>query len=292
LANKNYAYVKVDIMRLIIANLLTIFLFIPHASEAFRVGGLKTPESFIVDPAIGNYFISNINGNPVSRDNNGFIVKLDPSGKPLLFIRGGDPQVTLHAPDGLALKGNILYVTDIDSLRWFDKNNGKPLGHIDFTGMGAKRLKGLAFDGEDNLFISDVLANAIYKVETGNAHKISVFKKDNRLGNPSGMVYDSARKRLIGVARATGRIWGIRLDGKIAPVIQKTFKNLNGIDWDRQGNLLVSDRTEGKIYRIHNFSRIEVVRENILTPANISFDYARNLILVPSSKGNLAFTIP
>ena len=279
-------------MRLIIANLLTIFLFIPHASEAFRVGGLKTPESFIVDPAIGNYFISNINGNPVSRDNNGFIVKLDPSGKPLLFIRGGDPQVTLHAPDGLALKGNILYVTDIDSLRWFDKNNGKPLGHIDFTGMGAKRLKGLAFDGEDNLFISDVLANAIYKVETGNAHKISVFKKDNRLGNPSGMVYDSARKRLIGVARATGRIWGIRLDGKIAPVIQKTFKNLNGIDWDRQGNLLVSDRTEGKIYRIHNFSRIEVVRENILTPANISFDYARNLILVPSSKGNLAFTLP
>jgi len=55
---------------------------------------------------------------------------------------------------------------------------------------------------------------------------------------------------------------------------------------------LVSDETEGKIYRIHNFSRIEVVRENILTPANISFDYARNLILVPSSKGNLAFTIP
>jgi sugar lactone lactonase YvrE len=94
------------------------------------------------------------------------------------------------------------------------------------------------------------------------------------------------------VARATGWIWGIRLDGKIAPVIQKRFKNLDGIDWDREGNLLVSDRTEGKIYKIHNFSRIEVVRKNILTPANISFDYARNLILVPSSKGNLAFTIP
>ena len=200
--------------------------------------------------------------------------------------------MTLHAPDGLALKGNILYVTDIDSLRWFDKNNGNPLGHIDLTGIGAKRLKGLAFDGEDNLYISDVLANAIYKVETGNAHKVSVFSKDNRLGNPSGMVYDSARKRLICVARATGGIWGIRLDGKIAPVIQKRFKNLDGIDWDREGNLLVSDRTEGKIYKIHNFSRIEVVRKNILTPANISFDYARNLILVPSSKGNLAFTIP
>ncbi|MBT5470243.1 MAG: hypothetical protein HOK41_06535 [Nitrospina sp.] len=279
-------------MRILIASLLIIFLLNPHPAEAFRVGGLKTPASFIVDPALGNYFISNINGKSGSRDNNGFIIKLDPSGKTLFVNRGGDPQVTLNAPDGLALKGNILYVTDIDSLRWFDKNNGKPLGHIDLTGIGAKRLKGLAFDGEGNLYISDVLANAIYKVDA--AHKVSIFSKDNRLGNPTGMVYDSARKRLIVVTRATGKILGIGQDGKIAPVINTStkFKNLNGVDWGRKGNLLVSDETAGKIYRIRNFSRTEIVRENILTPAGISFDYARNLILVPSSKGNLAFTIP
>jgi DNA-binding beta-propeller fold protein YncE len=279
-------------MRILIANLLVIFLLNPHPAEAFRVGGLKTPASFIVDPALGNYFISNINGEPGSRDNNGFILKLDPSEKTLLVIRGGDPQVTLNAPDGLALKGNILYVTDIDSLRWFDKNNGKPLGHIDFTGIGAKRLKGLAFDGEGNLYISDVLANAIYKVDA--AHKVSIFSKDNQLGNPTGMVYDSIRKRLIVVTRATGKVLGIGQDGKIAPVIHTStkFKNLNGVDWGREGNLLVSDEAAGKIYRIRNFSRTEIVRENILTPAGISFDYARNLILVPSSKGNLAFTIP
>ena len=34
---------------------------------------------------------------------------------------------------------------------------------------------------------------------------------------------------------------------------------------------------EGKIYRIHNFSRIEVVRENILTPASISFERTESL---------------
>lgn len=279
-------------MKTILANLLIIFLFIPHLAEAFRVDGLKTPASFIVDPALGNYFISNINGEPMNRDNNGFIVKLDASGKTLFVIRGGDPQVTLHAPDGLALQGDILYVTDIDSLRWFDKNNGKPLGHIDMTGIGAKRLKGLAF--AEDLYISDVLANIIYKVETKNANKISTFSRDNRLGNPSGMVYDSIRKRLIVVARATGRVLAIGMDGKITPAIRmKTaFKSLTGVDWERDGNLLVSDEKAGKIYRIRKFSRIEIIRENILTPAGISFNYARNLILVPSSKGNLAFTIP
>lgn len=209
-------------------------------------------------------------------------------------IRGGDPQITLNAPDGLALKGNIIYVTDIDSLRWFDKNNGKPLGHIDLTGIGAKRLRGLAFDAEDNLYISDLLANTIYKVETSNSHKMSIFIKSNRLGNPSGMVCDSVRSRLIVVTRATGRIFGIGPDKKITAVIhtKTAFKSLNGIAWGRDSNLVVSDKMAGKIYRIRNFSRTEIVRENILAPAGISFDYSRNLILVPSSKGNLAFTIP
>lgn len=278
-------------MKFILTNLFIGFFLIQPA-EAFRVDGLKTPQSFIVDPALGNYFISNINGNPVSRDNNGFIMKLDSSGKPLMFIRGGNPQITLHAPDGLALKDNHLYVTDIDSVRWFDKNTGKPLGHIDFTGIGAKRLRGLAFDDESNLYVSDILANAIYKIEARNDHKVSVFKKDNRLGNPSGMVYDSVRKRLIVAARATGKILGIGMDGKIIPIIQKTFRNPHGIDLGREDDLLVSDETAGKVYRIKKFSRTEIVRENIVTPAGISYDYARNLILVPSSKGNLAFTIP
>ena len=278
-------------MKIILTNLfISFFLILP--AEAFRVDGLKTPQSFIVDPALGNYFISNINGNPVSRDNNGFIMKVDASGKPLLSIRGESPQITLHAPGGLALKGNHLYVTDIDSVRWFHKNSGKPLGHIDFTGVGVKRLRGLAFDDESNLYASDVFSNTIYKIETDNNHKISIFKKDNRLGSPSGMVYDSVRKRLIVVTRSTGKILAVGMDGKITPVIQKTFKNLHGIDWGRNRDLLVSDESAGKIYRIRKFSRAEIVRENILTPAGISFDYARNLILVPSSKGNLAFTIP
>ena len=278
-------------MKTILTNLfISLCLILP--ADAFRVDELKTPQSFIVDPPLGSYFISNINGNPVSRDNNGFIMKLDGSGKLLLSIHGGSHQITLHAPDGLALKGNHLYVTDIDSVRWFDKNNGKPLGHIDFTGIGVKRLKGLAFDDESNLYVSDVLANAIYKIETGNDHKISFFKNDNRLGNPSGMVYDSVRKRLIVVTRATGEILAVGMNRNISIVMQKTFKNLHGIEWGREDDLLVSDESAGKIYRIKKFSRTEIVRENILTPAGISFDYARNLILVPSSKGNLAFTIP
>ena len=289
--------VKVNHMKNIASNLFFLIFTILtlNPAEAFRVDGLNTPENFIVDPTLGNYFISNINGEPLIRDNNGFISKVDESGKisQKLFISGTNKNTTLHAPSGLAIKDNILYITDIDSLRWFDKNTGASLGHIDFTGMGAKQLKGLAFDNKNNLYISDALANSIYTVSIGSKNKISIFKHDNRLGSPAGMVYDSARNRLIVVTQATGQVLALgRQDKKITLVIQQTFGSLQGVDWDQEGNLIISNSAEGKIYRIKKFSRTETVRENILTPTGISFDYSRNLILIPSSKGNLAFTIP
>ena len=75
----------------------------------FEVTGLSTPESFIVDPETGNYFISNINGGPADKDNNGFITKLDPDGKviALKFI-DASKGTPLHAPKGLAIVGKNL----------------------------------------------------------------------------------------------------------------------------------------------------------------------------------------
>src|SRR5437879_3180288 len=83
---------------------------------ALQVTGLKDPAGFIVDPATGSYFISNENGQPTERDNNGFITKLDPDGKisKLKFIEGGAEGVTLNAPKGLALIGRCCNLTGVD----------------------------------------------------------------------------------------------------------------------------------------------------------------------------------
>jgi len=93
-------------------------------------------------------------------------------------------------------------------------------------------------------------------------------------------------------AWGTGEILGLTLDGKITPLVRKVGKNLDGIDFDREGNILVSSFTGGEIYRIRQFSRVEVIRKNLVTPADISFDYRHNQILVPSFDGNVAFSLP
>src|SRR5438067_13900188 len=92
---------------------MLLLAILPTAAGALQVTGLKNPAGFIVDPATGAYFISNENGGPSERDNNGFITKLDETGKivKLKFIEGGASGVTLHAPKGLAILGKTLYVS-------------------------------------------------------------------------------------------------------------------------------------------------------------------------------------
>src|SRR2546430_10823481 len=135
---------------------------------ALQVTGLRTPAGFIVDPATGSYFISNENGQPTERDNNGFITKLDPDGKisKLKFIEGGADGVTLHAPRGLAIIGRTLYVSDIDQVRRFHADTGRALGELDLSSVKVDYLAGLAADGHSTLYIADAGADAILKGDT------------------------------------------------------------------------------------------------------------------------------
>ena len=102
---------------------------------ALQVTGLQGPQGFIADAGCDCYFISNVNGEPDARDNNGFISKLDRDGKVLAaqFIHG-DTHAPLHAPQGMVVVGSTLYVADLDALRAFDVKTGKPVATVAFNG--------------------------------------------------------------------------------------------------------------------------------------------------------------
>ena len=111
-------------------------------AAALQVSGLEAPHSFLADPVSNSYFISNINGESEARDNNGFITKLSDDGRitAFKFIEGGRGDVTLHAPKGMAVVDHVLYVTDLDTLRAFDKTTGKPLPPGSHTGIAPLTL--------------------------------------------------------------------------------------------------------------------------------------------------------
>ena len=95
-----------------------------------ETAGLKVPESVRYDADLDVYFISNINGNPSQKDNNGFIarVKADSVGAVTMLAEGGKNGLYLHAPKGMAIQGDTLFVADIDTVRMFHRETGAVLG--------------------------------------------------------------------------------------------------------------------------------------------------------------------
>ena len=270
--------------------LLTLFLSPAHA---FQVGKMDEPASFIVDPSTGVYYVSNVSGPPGKKDNKAFIAKIDPGGKRVDrdFIRAGINGVHLNAPKGLLISGEDLYVADIDVVRRFAAQSGKPLGTIDFSFLGAKSLNGLAISPEGHLFVSDSVGNAIYRIDPGNHFQISILAKGPGLGNPRGLVFETPHKRLL-VATGMGILIAVNMQGDVLTIHNRRFKGLDGIDLDWEGNVLVSSSKAGEIYRIIKYSTVEVIRKNMVTPVGISYDFRNGQVLVPSFDGDMIFTIP
>jgi sugar lactone lactonase YvrE len=120
--------------------------------------GLSTPESVLWDATNNVWYVSNINGGPLQKDDNGYIVRLTADGAvkdSVPFINGTDADVTLHAPKGMALAGDTLWVADIDALRGFSVTTGRPVGEVSLASLGATFLNDVAVGGEGEVYVTD-----------------------------------------------------------------------------------------------------------------------------------------
>ena len=263
---------------------------------ALQVTGLQSPQSFVAGGGCDCYFISNINGEPDARDNNGFITKLDRDGKVIAaqFIHGGDGETVLHAPKGMAIVKQLLYVADLDALRAFDAQTGKPVATVSFSGQpGPIALVDVAADPQGLLYASDMDANVIYRIDPAKQYAVSVLARDAALAGPRGLAVHPKTGRLIAVSWHKGSIAEIAPDGTITELVSNgffssRFQNLDGVDFDTWGNMYVSDFTTGKIWRMRPDRHFSVIAEYLPSPAGISVDRVKNLILVPYHYGNTA----
>ena len=274
-------------------------LFTP--ASASQIDGLQRPQSFIADPSGEFYFISNINGEPEAKDNNGFITKLDKDGKTthLHFIHGGQDGTTLDGPKGMAIVDRLLYVVDIDTLRAFDKDTGKSAVTVPLDRNGSHgphptvALIDVAYDGKGMLYLSDTEADTVYRVEIAKQHAITVLTKDSVLAGPSGLAWNAKTGKLVAVSWNKGKIFEIGPDGAVGELVSNSFfssrfHNLSGVDFDQWGSMYVSDFSAGKVWRIRPDMKFEVIAEYLSTPADIGIDRKGHLILVPYYYGNAA----
>lgn len=265
------------------------------SAHAFSSSGFETPESMQVDPEDGSYYVSNINGDPFQMDGNGFISKISANGNIVIqkFIGAKSEDATLHAPKGLVVAGKEIYVTDVNKIKVFNKQTGKTVATVDMTPFNVKFLNDITRDSRGLLYVSDMLANKIYKIDPKRKYEVSVFKEGDVLGQPNGLVINPRNQNLMVVTWKTGEILEIDSSGKIHK-LKRGLKALDGIDYDVEGTMYVSSFEKGEIYKIPNYGRgiLSIYLAGLETPADISCDRKRHELLIPLYRGNFVMTYP
>lgn len=262
--------------------------------KLFTVSGLSAPESAVYDPDLDCYFVSNINGDGTAHDNNGFISRLQIDGTiaQLKFIEGGKNGVTLNAPKGITILHNFLWVSDIDSIRAYDKKTGKTKFNVDLSSLGAIFLNDITAGPNDDIFVTDT---ALRFDQSGNAShsgvdrvfridrngKATIAAEGNWLEGPDGILWDPHRKSFVIVCLNGKDI--LSWSGDVSPgkVIATGAGGFDGIVQLSANRYLVSSLDTSSIYLFEN-STAKAIISGVENPADISWDSKRNRLLVPS----------
>jgi len=269
----------------------------PAATKVTTVVGFLTPESVLHDPAQDIYFVSNINGSPAAKDNNGFISRVRPDGavENLKFIEGGKNGVTLSAPKGLALLGDTLWVADIDAVRAFHAKTGAPLDSVSLTSLGAVFLNDIAITPTGALYVTDTgirfddVGNVLHPgpdriFRVGPDRQVTVAVRGDTLGWPNGITLDSVGKRFVVVPLGGRSVLGWKPGDKAPSVIAKGPGGFDGVEI-AGGKILVSSWNDSTVSSYETGQEVKMIT-GVPSPADIGYDAKRNRVLIPILAGN------
>ena len=231
---------------------------------------LKTPESVMFDADRNQIYVSNINGKPLDKDNNGFISILNVDGtiKTLKWITG------MNAPKGMALNDSLLYVTDIDRIHIINIEAGKIIKTIDVE--GAKFLNDMAPNPNGYVYISDMQNNHILVYD---GISITVWLEDEKLISPNGLsffkgyLYVGTKDKLLKVEPVEKKV----------RVHNEQTGSIDGLICLGPNKFVISDWA-GRIMLINSTNKIVLqnTAEAKIQAADLGYIPDKDLILIPT----------
>jgi len=264
----------------------------PAATRILTVTGFLTPESVLHDTAQDIYFVSNVNGGPLAKDNNGFISRVKPDGavENLKFIEGGRAGTVLNAPKGMALAGDTLWVADIDAVRAFNAKTGAPIESVSLSKLGAVFLNDLVVTATGALYITDTgirfddVGNVLHPgpdrlFRIGPDRTVTVAVRGDTLGRPNGIALDPAGKRFVIVEFGGKSVLAWKPEDKAPKVIAKGPGGFDGVVI-AGGRLLVSSWTDSTVSAYETGQEVKLIT-GVPSPADIGYDAKRNRVLIP-----------
>lgn len=242
------------------------------------------PESALYDSSKKILYISNINGEYLAKDGNGFISKLKTNGEieVLKWVDG------LDNPQGMGLYKKKLYVADINRVVRINTETAKieKVYHAD----DAVFLNDISIDANGDIYVSDCFGNKIYKISND---KINIWAESDFLSKPNGLL--CTKNELLVLNMESKTAFAINKRTKKYHQIFSGIDNLDGIVSDGRNGYIVSGAWQGQLFTIDADGNKKLLsdlgKEKIFT-ADIEYIADDNLIIVPTlNKTVLAYRL-
>jgi len=263
---------------------LLIAMSFSSNAHAFKTEGFVNPYGVAVDPDTNFIYVSNVNGDPNRRDDNGFISRLKGDGTidKMRFIEGASNKITLSAPKGMTVADGRLYVADIDKLHAFDLITGRFLFDVNFGNLPIQHFYDVTLGPNMTLYLADGPANTIYRINIKRQHEVTTFVSGDELGQPHGIAWFPARQVFAIAGWSSGRVIAFDITGRRQTLPAILLRTLGGITADNSGNMFVASDGLAAIYRINTGFALNTFKLAFTTPMGVAFSQAGNEVVAAS----------
>jgi hypothetical protein len=243
-------------------------------SEVWRTDAiLTTCESVLYDKTRKLLFVSCINGAPTEKNGKGFIALLKANGEVLSL----DWVTGLNAPKGMGVRGNTLYVADIDQLLIINIEKAEVIEKLDVE--GASFLNDVAMGVDGKVYFTDSDTGYIWVYSNG---KLEPWITEG-LERPNGLCVEASRVLLTSSGSSD-----LKLIDKSTGTYETVTTEIghgDGIAYiGKEGHYLTSSWS-GEIFMIFpDFSKVSLLKTSPqeVNSADIGFNRNDQVVYVPT----------
>lgn len=231
---------------------------------------MKVPESVLPDVKRKVLYVSNIDGkDPWAKDNAGSIGKLGMDGKIIAveWVRG------LHAPKGMGLYKNSLYVADVTDVVVIDVEKGEITRKIPVP--NAEGLNDITIDPKGIVYVSDSKAKRVYRIKGNDANP-----HVEGLQSPNGVLWNKENLYILD----KGGLYRVEYDRKLTKLADGMEGGTDGVEPVYEKEYIVSCWA-GVIYYVYADGTKEILldtRNDKINSADIGYDPATRMVYVPT----------
>ncbi len=229
---------------------------------------IAIPESVLADVKKDVLYVSLIDGAPWAEDGRGGVGKLTTAGKIIdtSWIKG------LHAPKGMGISGNRLYVADVREVVIVDIKKGRIEKKIPID--SAKALNDITIDDKGIVYVSDSRSGTVYRIQKDRAELyLENLKGINGLKAVGTDLYILSGKNFV------------KSDaGKTISKVAELEQGGDGIEPIGNGDFIVT-AWSGYIFYVNAGGAVELLLDTHLekrNTADIGYDAAKKIVYVPT----------